>query len=114
MSVWTGRDLMSAQKILAHNGIDKYMRLCVGRTCVPNNKPYPDGLLKILKESQQHSDDVVMIGDHEYDMQGAKAAKVKGISVSWDHRPHIGAREISDLHFNRIADLMAYAQSTYT
>ena len=48
ISIWTGREISSAKKILEHVGLLKYVNLCVGRTCVEKNKPYPDGLLKIL------------------------------------------------------------------
>lgn len=114
ISVWTGRDLPSAKKILNHTGIHKYVATCVGGTCVQKNKPYPDGLMKILTESKYHEDDVVMVGDHLYDMQGALAAKVTGISVDWDGRGHKEARSLSSLHFDSVKALHSWAKKIYS
>lgn len=113
VSAWTGREIVSARKILESTGLMKYFKTCVGRTCVDNNKPHPDGLLKILNDFNHHSDDVVMIGDHEYDMRGAQAAKVKGISVNWEGRvkPHVQA--LADRHFDKVTELHRWAQEIY-
>lgn len=113
VSVWTGRELETAKKILASTGLEAYVGLCVGRTCVKNNKPYPDGLLKILTDSKSHGDDVLMIGDHEFDVQGARAAKVKVFSVCWGPSVSHGASAISDRHFERVEDLHSWAAATY-
>lgn len=113
ISVWTGRDVSSARQILENIGLRKYLSSCVGGTCVPKNKPAPDGLLKILNDSKRQGHEVVMIGDHQYDMLGARAAQVSGVSVSWDNKAHAGARELSDLHFTRIQDLHEWAQKLY-
>ena len=73
----------------------------------------PDGLLKILNESNHACDSVVMIGDHKFDVHGARAAFVKPVSVSWKATdPHLLA-EISDHHFNRVADLQTWTLSHY-
>lgn len=113
LSAWTGRELSSAVKILELTGLKGYFETCVGRTCVANNKPHPDGLLKILEDSKHHYDDVVMVGDHEYDMLGAQAAKVRGISVNWEGKVGPEARLLSDLHFDRIEELHSWAKNLY-
>lgn len=113
ISVWTGRDFNSARKILDHTGLGRNISRCVSRTCVPNTKPMPDGLLKILNESNHACDSMVMIGDHKFDVHGARAARVKPVSVSWKaNDPHLLA-EISDHHFNRVADLQTWTLSHY-
>ncbi len=113
ISVWTGRDLNSAQKILQHLGLSKYIDRCVSRTCVPNTKPKPDGLLKILKDSANHHDDTVMVGDHPFDILGARAASVKAVSVSWKTNDILELGKISDQHFFKVADLKNWALSHY-
>lgn len=113
LSVWTGRDTESAKAILKNCGLFQYLDFCVGRTCVERNKPYPDGLLKILEDSQHQGNEVVMVGDHEYDMLGAKAAGVKAISVAWHGIDHHSASKKSDLHFTEIKDLISWAQNHY-
>jgi HAD superfamily hydrolase (TIGR01549 family) len=113
LSVWTGRELSSAKKILEQRGLNAYISACVGRTCVEKNKPYPDGLLKILTDSRYHVDDVVMIGDHEYDMMGAQAAGVKGISVNWEGQGHPNAHKLSQMHFDQVKGLKMWAEKIY-
>ena len=110
ISIWTGREISTTKEILKCTGIEKYVHMLVSRSCVERNKPYPDGLLKILTESKEHGDDTLMIGDHEYDMQGARAAKVKAISVSWGPAPHQTASNLSDWHFHKVQDLHNWAQ----
>ncbi|MBS1972009.1 MAG: HAD family hydrolase [Bdellovibrionales bacterium] len=113
VTAWTGRELLSATKILDSTGLRKHFKTCVGRTCVTKNKPHPDGLLKILSDFNRHSDDVVMIGDHEYDMRGAQAAKVTGISVNWEGRvkPHV--QSLAAHHFDKVAELHRWATNIY-
>lgn len=113
VSVWTGRELPSAQKILKSTGLAKHLKTCVGRTCVQNNKPFPDGLVKIIQDFGHHVDDVVMVGDHEYDIQGALAAKVNSISVNWEGKAHPEARALSNLHFDSVQELHSWAKSLY-
>jgi phosphoglycolate phosphatase len=113
LSVWTGRETSSARAILDATGLAKYFATCVGRSCTPNNKPSPDGLLKILTDFKDHHDDVVMIGDHDFDMLGAKAANVTGISVDWAGRPDVKAQNNSKFHFNQISQLHSWAIKIY-
>jgi HAD superfamily hydrolase (TIGR01549 family) len=113
LSAWTGRDLASAQVILKANGLTEYFSNCVSRTCVPQNKPSPDGLLKILQESKHQSHDVLMVGDHEYDMQGARSAAVDAISVGWDEKFDPKVKALSDQHFDHIDALKSWAKMLY-
>ena len=113
LSVWTGRDYFSARKILDHLGLSKYIDQCVSRTCVTNTKPLPDGLLKILKDSAGHPSHTVMVGDHQYDILGARAASVKAVSVSWKSSAVSDLVKISDHHFYQVADLKTWALNHY-
>lgn len=49
-------------------------------------KPYPDTILKILDEFHINTKDALYIGDSDTDIQTAKNASVKCISVSWGYR----------------------------
>jgi phosphoglycolate phosphatase-like HAD superfamily hydrolase len=113
VSVWTGRDTKSAKEILKFSGIEEYITSCVGRCCVEKTKPYPDGLLKILTDSKNHGDEVFMIGDHVYDMQGATAAGVKGLSVNWNNRFNENIESLSFQHFTKVSELMDWAKKYY-
>lgn len=113
ISVWTGRDFKSARKILDHTGLGRNISRCVSRTCVANTKPMPDGLLKILSDANHTSDNVVMIGDHMFDVDGARAAQVLPVSVSWKATDPLLLSQISAHHFNQVHDLHAWALSHY-
>lgn len=113
ISVWTGRDTKSAKEILKHSGIEQFVSYCVGRCCVEKSKPYPDGLLKVLSGSKNHGDEVFMIGDHVYDMQGARAAGVKGLSVNWNNRFNENIESLSFRHFTSVPELILWTQNYY-
>lgn len=113
LSIWTGRDLNSTQKLLVKTGIGRFFARIATRTCVERTKPAPDGLIKILSESKHRGDDVVMIGDHEYDIKGARAAGVKAYSVSWGEPAPHPLEKISDKHFYQVEDLKKFAFNLY-
>ena len=59
------------------------IRIILGGNSVPNPKPHPDMLDKIMAATG--TQDLVMVGDTTYDLEMAKAAGVKAIGVSWGH-----------------------------
>jgi HAD superfamily hydrolase (TIGR01549 family) len=83
MAVWTGRDLVSALMILKNTGLESYFDLCVSGTCVVNHKPHPEGLHRIIEYWNCKPESVVMVGDHDVDMVGAKETNVYSVRVSW-------------------------------
>lgn len=114
LSVWTARERETAVRILANTKLDHHFERCVSGTCVSKRKPHPEGLLKILKESKHRNDEVVMIGDHEYDMSAAREVGVKAVSVSWaDPKMAEKMAALSDHHFHRVADFKEWALGHY-
>jgi len=108
ISIWTGREKESAQSIIQKTGLKKYCEHFVSGSCIIQNKPHPEGLLKILTDSKSHHNDVVMIGDSDFDILAAKSAKVKSVSVSWGHPDSEKLADISDHHFKTVADMKAW------
>jgi phosphoglycolate phosphatase len=49
------------------------------------SKPHPAMLLQALSEAGVGAEDAVMIGDTAFDMEMARAAKVRPIAVSWGY-----------------------------
>lgn len=107
IAVWTNRDLTSATLILQSTGLDRYVELCVSGTCTAERKPHPEGLLKIMNTFGARPENVVMIGDHEYDVQAGRSAGVTAIRASWhsywdvatcgvSHRQFYSFREFSE------------------
>ncbi len=113
VSVWTGREIETTRGLLNSTGLAKYVDLCVTRSCVAKTKPNPDGLLKILMDSKDHGDDVVMVGDHQYDIQGARSAKVKAISVAWNGNNVHPVLGLADHHFTEVALLKSFVTNYY-
>lgn len=110
ISLWTAREKITADEVLKNTGLSKFLRQHVTACCVSQNKPHPEGLLKILTDSKSHHNDVVMIGDSDFDIQGAKAANVKSVSVSWGNPESAKLAEISDHHFHTVSEMKAWAQ----
>ena len=83
VSVWTNRDFVSADLILMHSGLSKFIDTCVSGTCVENRKPHPEGLRRIMEQFGLAPTQVTMIGDHEHDVTGAKGAGARAVRASW-------------------------------
>lgn len=84
LSIWTGREKLTALEILRSTGTDKYFSDVVTRDCVKNFKPHPEGLLKILSAAGTKSKNALMVGDHIMDLEGARAAEVDAIHAIWN------------------------------
>lgn len=113
LSLWTGRDEASARSILQHTGLHGFFKSFVSGTCVVKKKPNPEGLLKLLDMTGFQGHESIMVGDHLYDLQGARASGVQSISVSWlKGGPH-PLEALSDRHFYRVPDLLHWAQSRF-
>lgn len=87
ISVWTGRNRGSAEIVLRHNGLDRYIDHCLGSHCTPRAKPHADGALEILRRYGCTGPEGVMVGDHLHDMSGARDAGLLPIRASWS--PHL-------------------------
>lgn len=108
LSVFTARERITALGILEATRLRQHFSHIVTRDCVINCKPSPDGIHRILNESKSLAEQAVMIGDHLMDMESAKSAGVKRISVNWDGSVS-HAHVLSDLHFTCIRELHSWA-----
>ena len=118
LSLWTGRDETSTRRILQNCGLDPFFNTCVTGTCVDKKKPDPEGLQKVLELTHAHHADTIMVGDHLFDIQGAKALGIKALSVSWreeltadSNHPLVG---LSDGHFYNTSELITWARTKLT
>lgn len=110
MALWTSRDLESATKILDYTGLSRYFSYRVSGSCVGKHKPDPEGLLKIASHFGCDPSQLVMVGDHDYDVQAAKAVGATAIRASW-HR--FGSPEfcsISDQHFRSVDEMLNWVR----
>ncbi len=82
LAVLTNNKSTYAEEILEKYNIKKYFNVIVGFNDVNENKPSPEGILKILKKWNLNNDNAVFIGDMTSDILAGKAAKVKIVSVA--------------------------------
>lgn len=71
------------------------------------SKPNPSMLLAALAETGVNVSDAVMIGDTSFDMDMARAAKLRGIGVGWGYHPADHLRSASRV----VADTESLAAS---
>ncbi|MBK8202801.1 MAG: HAD-IA family hydrolase [Bdellovibrionales bacterium] len=83
IAVWTSRDLESAKLVLHENRLLQYFDHVVSGNCVSRRKPHPEGLSKIQEFFSCETSEMVMVGDHDHDMQAAKIFGALPIRASW-------------------------------
>lgn len=86
ISIFTSRDLNSAKFTLETTGLIKYIDHLISGDCVSEKKPSPEGLQKLQKLYNCKFEDMVMIGDHECDMEAGTKAGTFSVRASW--HPH--------------------------
>lgn len=89
ISIFTSRDLNSAKYTVEATGLNKYIDHLVSGDCVSVKKPSPEGLHKLQKLYNCKPEDMVMIGDHECDMEAGTSGGAYSVRASWHpHWPH--------------------------
>ena len=81
MGIATSNSQKVAERILESRGIIQYFNTIVGRRPNLRMKPYPDQILKCLKELQIDSSRGIMVGDSVKDVLAAKAANLQIVSI---------------------------------
>lgn len=110
MALWTSRDLESATKILDHTGLGPYFSYRVSGSCVGKHKPDPEGLLKIAGYFACEPSQLVMVGDHDYDVQAAKAVGATAIRASWHRYGPPEYCALSDQHFKSVEEMLRWVR----
>jgi len=85
MAVVTNKEEAHAKMTLKHTGLDQYFDLVVGGNTTNNYKPHPDPLLYAMKTLNTLTNEVVIIGDSDSDINAAKAAKIPVIAVTYGY-----------------------------
>ena len=83
IALWTSRDQFTTNLVLESTGLLKYFDFIVSGCCVESHKPNPEGLTKIATYFSCEPSDIIVIGDHEFDVQAAKAVNAYGIRACW-------------------------------
>lgn len=108
LSIFTARELVTARAVLNTTGLDHFFEQLVTRDCVAHSKPSPEGINKILNSIQSSKVHALMVGDHQMDIEAARAAGIKAVSVCWD-RADSELTTFSDHHFTTVLDLHLWA-----
>ena len=104
LAIWTGRDAASARKILQKTNLDNYFEMLISGTCVENNKPNQEGLLRIVRSFGGPQDHHVMVGDHHHDVEPAKEMGCVSVHARWKDNPHELPEHIkADHQFDSVA-----------
>ncbi len=83
LSIWTGRAQNAAKDVLRSHGLIHYFNPIYGSNNVSVNKPNPEGIYKIAKDWNISPEELVMIGDHDHDIEAGKTAGCVTIRAEW-------------------------------
>jgi HAD superfamily hydrolase (TIGR01549 family) len=99
ISICTSRDLKSASLLVERTGLGKYIDHLISGDCVKVKKPDPEGLLKIQSLYKCAITEMVMIGDHDCDVEAGKNAGTLSIRASWHKHWDDGKCHVADKQF---------------
>lgn len=68
-------------------GLSRHFDLIIGSDSVPERKPSPVPVLKVLSDLGARSEEAVMVGDSNFDIDAGKAAGVRTVAVTYGYRP---------------------------
>jgi phosphoglycolate phosphatase-like HAD superfamily hydrolase len=81
LAVWTGRDRVGTQAILAAHGLERYFTAVVCGDDFSTHKPHPEGLAAILQRLGVGPDEALYAGDADADVLGGVDAGVRTILI---------------------------------
>lgn len=84
LGIATGKSRRGVNHFLDHENLHGVFVTIQTADSAPS-KPHPGMLLQAMAETGAHPDDTIMIGDTSFDMEMARAAKVRGIGVTWGY-----------------------------
>lgn len=91
------------EQVLRDNDLEPYFEMVVTSADVANPKPDPEQLLKIMEAFHLSPQEVIFIGDSEYDQQAARSAGTWFVAFK---QPKLTA----DIHVNAMADILGILQ----
>ena len=89
----TAKPEVYARRITEHFGIDKYFYRQCGASLDGTRDTKSDVIAYALRECDADPSDVLMVGDRNHDILGARECGVSAVGVLWGY----GAREELDL-----------------
>lgn len=109
-AIFTNRDLVTANEIVKHSGLSKFVDHVVSGTCVQEKKPSPEGLFLLQKHFDHPAKKFIMIGDHDVDIEAAKGSQALAVRASWhNYWTHEGCTK-SDLQFYSFSEFNSWTR----
>lgn len=106
LSLFTSKNRKRSNLILGNN--KKLFKHRVFPSKNLRGKPYPDGIKKILSMGTYKKNEVIYLGDTEYDYLCAKNARIKYIHANWGYQK-IQIKKVKKI--NKLTDLKGYLNS---
>jgi len=91
------------EQVLRDNDLESYFEMVVTSSDVANPKPDPEQLLKIMEAFHLDPQEVIFIGDSEYDQRAARSAGTWFVAFK---QPKLKA----DIHVSAMADILGILQ----
>lgn len=112
ISIFTSRDLNSAKYTVEITGLKKYIDHLISGDCVSVKKPSPEGLHKLQQLYSCKADEMVMIGDHECDMEAGTTAGTFSVRASWHPHWEHDACSLAHKQFHSDQNFLAWVKET--
>lgn len=87
LGVLTNKPERISLDILGALGIGRHFFRVYGGNSLPEKKPNPIGILKMMEETDVPAAATLMVGDSSVDIQTARNAQVKSCGVTWGFQP---------------------------
>lgn len=89
--------------------LTKYFDIIIGGEDVIHSKPHPEGLLKVMKETECRQG--VMIGDNVSDILSGKHAGIYTIGVKWSPKGQEEIKQLKpDLMINQMKEIIKFIE----
>lgn len=89
LAVASSKPTVYVERILKHFKIDKYFEVVVGSELDGTRTDKPQVIQEVLHQffpdHQVHYDEVYMVGDRKYDIQGAKTFRIESVGVTYGY-----------------------------
>lgn len=115
LAIWTGRNTQAAIELLRTHDLDKYFSPIVGSSCVDVNKPHPEGIIKIAQTWKIAPSTILMVGDHDHDVEAGHAAGCITARAMWRETNHTHPMNSkSDWEFKSPIDLAKMVEEHFS
>jgi len=94
-----------SRRLLENLALSGYFDVIWGSDSVPEKKPSPAPVIEMLKKISCVSDEAVMVGDSNYDIEAGRAAGVRTVAVSYGYR-HVSLLKDADFIIDNMKELI--------